>query len=166
MKKGPRQARPKKRCEFCHEWFRPHPRSPHQRCCSTPACQKKRKTAAKKKWWSNNPDYGKSRKPKIQAWAKKYPDYWRKYRHEHPDYVKKEHRRRRSAHKRAKSAAKQDAVRKLSVEKLESIRDSGVDFAAKQDSVHRRVNGILEYLFWKESAAKQDSMVGSLSGAP
>ena len=156
----------KKRCEICHQWFSPHPRAPHQRCCSKPACQKKRKARAKKTWWLKNPDYGKSRNPKIRTWAREHPNYWCKYRKKHPDYVRKERQRRRSAHKRAKNAAKQDAVRKIAVEKLESIRDLEPISAAKQDPVQRRVDGILNYLFWKESAAKQDGMVNCLSAAP
>lgn len=156
----------KKRCEICHKWFTPHPRAPHQSCCSNPACQKKRKAKAKKNWWSENPDYGKSRKPKIRSWAKEYPDYWRKYRKEHPDYVARDNRRRCSSYKRGKFSAKQDAVHKISVEKLESIRDLEPVSSAKQDAVHRRVDSILNYLFWKESSAKQDSMANCLSGAP
>jgi hypothetical protein len=38
--------------------------------------------------------------------------------------------------------------------------------AAKQDAVHRRVDGILDYLFWKESAAKQDAVDSCLCSAP
>lgn len=147
--------RKKRRCEFCHKWFSPHPRAPHQRCCLNPACRKKRKAKADKDWWLNNPDYGKSRNLKICLWAQAYPDYWRKYRKEHPDYVARDNRRRCSSYKRRKISAKQDAVHKISVEKLKSIRDFEPVSSAKQDAVHRRVNGILDYLFWKESSAKQ-----------
>lgn len=156
----------KKRCKFCHQWFTPHPRAPHQSCCSSPACRKKRKALAAKNWWVNNPKYAQGRKPKIKAWAKEYPDYWRKYRQEHPDYARKERQRMRSVRRQAKTVAKQDTVRKISVEKLERIRDSGADFVAKQDAVQRRVDGLLDYLFWKENVAKQDSMADCLSGAP
>lgn len=155
-----------KRCEICHDWFEPQARAPHQRCCSKPACRKKRKAIAKKRWWLSNPDYGKSRKQKICAWAKEYPDYWRKYRREHFDYAEKERRRMRSVRQKAKSVAKQDAVRGMSVKKLESIRDLGADFVAKQDAVNRRVDGILDYLFWKETIAKQDAMEDCLCRAP
>ena len=156
----------RKRCEICHQWFSPHPQAPHQRCCFKVSCRKQRKAKANKSWQLKNPGYGKDRKPKIQAWAKDYPDYWRKYRREHPDYAKKERRRRRSAHQKAKNAAKQDTVRQMSVEKLKSIRDLEPVSAAKQDTVHRRVNGILDYLFWKESVAKQDDMADCLPAAP
>lgn len=155
-----------KRCEICHDWFAPQARAPHQRCCSKPACRKKRKSATDKKWWLKNPNYGKSRKPKIQAWAKNYPDYWQKYRKKHPDYAQKERQRMRSVRQKAKSVAKQDAVRQISIEKLESLRDLGADFVAKQDAVRRRVNGILDYLFWRETVAKQDGIAPCLCRAP
>lgn len=156
---------PKRRCCFCQDWFQPGPRNPRrQQACSDPGCQQKRRAENNRRWRKNNPGYGKGRKQKISAWAREYPDYWRKYRKEHPDYAEKERRRRRSAHQRAKNAAKQDSVRKISVEKLESIRDLGAVSAAKQDSVHRRLNGILDYLFWKESAAKQDAIAFAPGG--
>lgn len=156
----------KKRCEICHQWFTPHPRAPHQRCCSKPACQKKRKAKADKNWNLKNPGYGKGRKLKIKAWAKGYPDYWRKYRRSHSDYAKKECQRMRSVRQKAKNVAKQDAVRQISVEKLESIRGLESQNVAKQDAVHRRVNAILNYLFWKESVAKQDGIANYLASIP
>lgn len=156
----------KKRCEFCHKWFIPHPRAPHQRCCSDPICRKKRKAAADRNWWLKNPDYAKSRNPKIRDWAKNFPDYWQKYRKGRPDYTRKERQRMRSVRQIAKSVAKQDAVRKISVEKLEGIRDLEPVRVAKQDAVQRRVNGILDYLFWKETVAKQDRIANCFSGAP
>ena len=100
----------KKRCEICHQWFSPHPRAPHQRCCFDPACRKERKAKAKKAWRGKTPDYGKGRQSKVCAWAKQYPDYWRNYRQEHPDYVNAERRRMRSVRKKAKTAARQDAI--------------------------------------------------------
>jgi hypothetical protein len=103
---------------------------------------------------------------KIHAWVKGYPNYWHKYRKEHPDYVARDNRRRCSSYKKRKISAKQDAVRQISVEKLESIRDLELVSSAKQDAVHRRVDGILNYLFWKESSAKQDDIANCLLAAP
>lgn len=156
----------KKRCESCYKWFDPNPRSPHQRYCLAPACQKNRKIAAKKRWWLNNPDYGKARQVKIRTWAKGYPDYWRNYRQEHPDYAKKERHRMRSARKKAKSVAKQDAVHQIYVEKLESIRQLEPVSVAKQDAVYRRINDIVECLLWKEGVAKQDGLANYLVASP
>jgi len=149
----------KRRCEFCHEWFSPDPRTvKFQRSCTKPDCRKKRSRASVRQWWKQNPGYNKGRSPKVRAWAKAYPNYWRKYRQEHPDYVKKERRRRRSAHKKAKNAAKQNAISQISLEKLESIRNLEPNSAAKQNTIHRRVDGILDYLFWKECVAKQNAI--------
>ena len=63
----------------------------------------------------------------------KVTDYWQNYRKEHPDYVEKDNKRRHASHKKEKNAA-------------------------KQDTIQRRQNGILDYLIWKESAAKQDAI--------
>lgn len=156
----------KKRCEICYNWFTPQARAPHQRCCSNPVCRKKRKAAADKNWWLKNQNYGKSRKQKIRDWAKNYLNYWQKYRGEHPDYARKERQRMLSIRQKAKSVAKQDAVHEISVEKLKGIRDLAPISVAKQDAVHRRVDGILDYLFWKETVAKQDEIAYCFCRAP
>lgn len=156
----------KKRCEFCHEWFDPHPRSPHQRYCAKLTCQKARKARADKNWRLNNPGYGKGRKSKIRTWAKKYPDYWHNYRRTHPAYTVKDNRRRCSSYKRDRISAKQDAVRQIYVDKLESIRDLEAVSSAKQDVVHRRINELVNCLIWKESSAKQDGLANCLVASP
>lgn len=154
-----RQAQGKKRCEFCHEWFIPDPRTAKiQRSCAQEDCRKKRRASAIRAWRLRNHDYNKSRCPKIREWAQSYPNYWRKYRREHPNYAKKERRRRRSAHQKAKNAAKQNTIAMISLEKLGSIRDLEPVSAAKQNAIRSQVNGILDYLFWKETVAKQDTI--------
>ncbi|MBI5399094.1 hypothetical protein HZB07_00560 [Candidatus Saganbacteria bacterium] len=100
----------KKRCKFCHQWFTPHLQAPHQSCCSGTVCRKKRKALAAKNWWLNNPKYAQGRKPKIKTWAKNYPDYWHRYRKEHPDYVTSDGRRRCSSYRRRRISAKQDSM--------------------------------------------------------
>lgn len=159
----------KRRCEFCHKWYLPNPRTYLiQRCCTKPECHKKRKAGADKAWRNKNQGYdkGKGRRKKIRSWARSYPDYWQKYRQEHPEYVKKDNKRRHTSHKKEKNAAKQDTIRKISVEKLKSIKEIKPDSAAKQDAIQHRQNGILDYLFWKESAAKQVLMVNHIYKEP
>lgn len=157
----------KKRCKLCHEWFTPDPRTAKfQRCCTKPECQRERSHSAVRRWWQRNPGYNKSRAAKTSAWAKAYPNYWRKYRREHPDYAKNERQRMRSVRRQAKNVAKQNAIAQISLEKLESIRDLRPNFVAKQNAIHRRVNGILDYLFWKESVAKQNEIAPYLCHAP
>jgi len=149
----------KKRCEICHKWFLPDPRTYRtQRCCSNSECRKKRKAKTDKNWRDNNPGYDKSRKEKKRKWAKAYPDYWQKYRKEHPDYVKKDNKRRSNRYKKEKISANQVMIREKSVEKLKSIQKIKPYSSANQVVIHRRVEGILEYLIWKESSANQVNM--------
>lgn len=149
----------KKRCEFCYEWFTPHACTKQkQKCCSKPDCRKKRKARTKRTWWNKNAGYNKSRKAKIKAWARNYPNYWQKYRKKHPDYVARDNRRRCSVYRKRKISAKQDQLAQISLEKLESIKKFEVVSSAKQDQLHSQVNGILDYLFWKEFSAKQNTL--------
>ena len=130
----------KRRCEFCHEWFTPDPRTVRtQRSCAKPACRKQRSRAAVRNWRQQNQDCNKGRGPKIREWAKAYPDYWRQYRRYHPEYAAKDNQRRRTARQRAKNAA-------------------------KRNEIHRRVEGILDYLLWKELSAKQNEMASVPAG--
>ena len=142
----------KKRCRFCRRWFTPNPRAPHQICCGSSQCRELRKSAADRSWRQNNSGYDKSRAGKKRVWASG-KGYWRTYRRNHPDYVIRDNRRRRRAHKSGKNAANQDAVHKIAVEKLASIRAMPPVFAANQDAVARRVDLIVDYLILKEPAA-------------
>jgi hypothetical protein len=49
--------------------------------------------------------------------------------------------------------------RAIAVGKLRDILALTPDPAAKQDMILRRVDGLVDYLLWKEGAAKQKDMV-------
>lgn len=158
--------RKSQRCIICHLWFQPNPRTiRNQKACSRLPCQKQRKFLANQSWRIRHPRYNHSRRHKVQAWAKTYPDYWRHYRATHPDYVERDNRRRRLSRKKALCAAKQDAIDQIAVEKLRGIPTVGPESAAKQAAILRRLNGVVEFLFWKETAAKQGSIDFAASSA-
>ena len=109
-------------------------------------------------WWrENGAATNAARAPKLRDWAKRV-DYWRRYRADHPDQTRRDNERRRRAKQTAKRAAKQDTRRRISVGMLRDIRALTPETAAKQDTIHRRVEGIVDFLLWKEGAAKQDAM--------
>lgn len=54
-----------------------------------------------------------------------------------------------------KSDAKQVLMRQIAVEKLRSIEAQAPKTVAKQVLIHRWMDGIVDYLFWKEGVAKQ-----------
>ena len=155
----------RRRCHICEDWFIPRRRARKisQRCCSKAACQKERKAENKRDWWRRNPDYDQSRRTKIQDWAKDYPDYWRQYRATHPGYVEKDNRRRVLSRQKSQLSAKQDLTGQIAVEKLRNVQEIGLGLSAKQDSVHRRVDGLVDYLLWNEESAKQNHIASALS---
>ena len=148
---------PKKRCVVCHRWYEPDFRiGEDQLACDREECKKERKAEYNRQWRKKNPGYGPGR-AQVREWAKAYPDYWRHYRKTHPAYVERERQARRSRRRRQKSAAKQVSMRQIAVEKLRSIEAQAPKSAANQVLIHRRVGAIVDYLLWKESAAKQVS---------
>ena len=154
-----------KRCKFCRTWFTCNPRTEPQICCEKPECREHRKIAAKRLWWRNNPDYDKSRAGKKLKWARGR-DYWRYYRRTHPAYAAADNKRRRKAYKNQKFSANQDAITKIAVGKLESIRDIIPNPSANQDMIARRVDIIVDYLFLKEPSANQNGTDLSLPSGP
>lgn len=136
----------KKRCQFCHAWFSPDPRTPQQKCCGSPACRKQRKKAADKRWRLNNPGYDKTRAAKKRAWAQSC-DYWSRYRQARPAYAAADGKRRCKSYKARKFSANQDARRQITVELLASTRAIATNPSANQDAIARRVDIIAGYLF-------------------
>jgi len=149
---------PKKRCVICHRWYKPNPRiGEDQLACDREECRSERKAEYDRAWRKKNPGYEAGRKVKQQAWAKANPTYWQRYRKTHPDYVERERERMMSRRKALKSDAKQVSMRQIAVEKLRSIEAQALKTVAKQVSIRRRMDGIVDYLFWKEGVAKQVS---------
>jgi hypothetical protein len=95
---------------------------------------------------------------KVRAWAVGYPHYWQEYRRGHPEYCRRDNRRRQAAHKRVKNAAKQVEISTIAVERLAGIPCFEGANAAKQVEMDRRVDAVVAYLLWREGAAKQVEM--------
>ena len=150
---------PKKRCVVCHVWYQPDFRvGEAQLTCAGEKCRKEQKAEVDRQWREDNPGYAGGRKGKLAAWAEAHPGYWRQYRKSHPEYVERERIGRRSRRQRQENAAKQVSMRQIAVEKLLSIQAQAPKSAAKQVLIHRRMGAIVDYLLWKESAAKQVSI--------
>lgn len=75
-----------KLCACCGKSFDPRPQIPHQAYCSSPACQRARKRQWQQDKVHSDPDYRDNQRDAQRAWLKRHPDYWRQYRHDHPDY--------------------------------------------------------------------------------
>lgn len=156
---------PKKRCIFCHKWFRPDPRTAHQTCCPAPECRKTRKALTNKSWRIRHPNQDKARAGKKRAWAHG-TGYWRNYRRAHPEYRAKDNQRRSTAYKKQNLSANQDLRRKIAVGKLTSIREMTPVSSANQDLMPRRMAGLLDYLLWTWSSANPSPTDLKPAGGP
>ena len=106
-------------CCHCGDFFTPSPRHKNQVYCMRPACRRARKAAWKRNKMQTDSDYSFNQKLSNQKWARDHPDYWRNYRREHPEYVKRNrilqtvrNRRQRCSHQShvgCDSVAKVDA---------------------------------------------------------
>jgi adenylate kinase len=66
--------------------------------------------------------------------------------------------KRRAAHRASLdcfAVAKRDALRKISVDKLKEIQAQAVTAVAKRDTLARRVDQVVDYLFWKETSQNE-----------
>jgi hypothetical protein len=149
---------PRKRCLVCRCWFEPRAQTPGQKTCSRSPCQKKRHRNACAAWRQNNPTYDLTRNGKKRIWARAFPDYWRRYRAEHPDYCQRDNARRAQACREASFSANQDAWRQMTVERLQGLQASIVSSSANQDACHRRMKAVIDFLVWKELSANRDTI--------
>ena len=127
-----------RRCVHCKRHFQSDPRSARfQRFCSERACRRARQRRKLMRWRALHPNHAQRYAPKARAWAKAYPDYWRRYRAEHSDYRERERRRMAAKRRRQKRAplrgtvpcrplsewdvANETAMRRVVVEKLRAL---------------------------------------------
>jgi hypothetical protein len=146
----------KKRCLHCRRWFRPYARRrPIQRFCALRPCQRERHRRNCLAFYRNDPHCDGKRRQKIRDWARRYPDYWRRYRAAHPGYRERERRRMQAKRGQAIRVAKRDVWRRIAVERLRDIQAQGTEFVAKRDVFDRRVEAVLEFLVWKETSQNE-----------
>ncbi len=89
----------RKGCVYCHELFDPYPALyRRQRACSKSVCQQQRRRASNRRYRDSNPYDGDYRREVKKQWRQKQSrDYMRRYRKNHPNYIKtnrcQQHRR-------------------------------------------------------------------------
>lgn len=80
---------PMKRCAACGRLFKPWPQIPSQQYCSEPDCQRERRRRKQQAKRKSNAAYRDSDAQYLKDWLVKNPNYWKKYRTGHPDYVER-----------------------------------------------------------------------------
>lgn len=82
-------------CKYCQQAFQPDPYHPQQRVCSQPACQSQRRSNYHRQKIASDPVYQQVCLDSPRKWRKKHPDYWRRYRQDHPEQVEQNRRQQR-----------------------------------------------------------------------
>ena len=147
-------------CRQCRGPFRPDPRiGEAQKVCSRVACQRSRRRVTLRLWRVLHPENVKVHAERGHAWAEANPDYWRRYRQEHPVYYQKDLLRRRKAYQQGRSSANEIAIADISRQKLAALEALQLPgFSANETSIDRRVELVVDYLVWKARSAKEVSM--------
>jgi hypothetical protein len=77
----------KKWCSSCGIAFEPRAQTPRQTFCPKDECQLARKRLWQRAKRTTDKDYRENQAAAQELWRSTHPDYWRKYRKEHPDYA-------------------------------------------------------------------------------
>jgi hypothetical protein len=73
----------------CRKLFLTDSRVKGQRYCSKKTCQRLRKRQWQRQKIKNDPDYRDNQRDAQLCWVGQNRDYWRRYREQHPGYVKR-----------------------------------------------------------------------------
>ena len=100
-----------KRCLACGDPFPLRTQSPDQSYCSAIECQRQRRKLWQREKRQTDDDYRQNQARAQRTWLDSQPDYWQRYRAEHPDYTQRnrEQQRVRSGAQRVGTIAKMDA---------------------------------------------------------
>jgi len=108
-------------CKNCLSPFRPHYKVPNQKYCSSDTCQKARRREWQRKKRHNDDDYKKNQYEAQKSWSSKNPDYWRKYREQHPGYVERNKRLQKKRYVKSVIASRKMEPRSKKIAKMDDL---------------------------------------------
>ncbi len=83
------------RCPYCQQVFQPDPYHPQQRVCSQPTCQSQRRSDYHRQKIASDPVYQQVCLESPRKWREAHPDYWKRYRQDHPQQMEQNRRQQR-----------------------------------------------------------------------
>ena len=81
--------RPSRSCRYCQQIFQPSIYRPEQHVCSQPACQRKRRSGYHRERIRKDAEYAEDVRASQRKWRQANPDYWKRYREQHPGCVER-----------------------------------------------------------------------------
>ena len=101
-----------RRCRYCERTFQPSKYQPAQVVCSDSGCQRRRRAEYHHQKIAADPEYRQVCLDSPQKWRSRNPDYWRRYREQHPAAVE---RNRQQQHVRDQKRRLRDLANNNSV---------------------------------------------------
>ena len=80
-------------CRYCQQFFSPSPYHPQQAVCSQLACQRQRRRDYHRQKIASDPVYRQVCLESPRKWREVHPGYWKHYRQDHPQAVKRNRQR-------------------------------------------------------------------------
>ena len=108
-------------CRYCQSPFRPHPKVPIQKYCSSETCQKARRRKWQKQKMQSDEDYKKNQREALSAWRKNNLGYWRRYRTNHPAYVEKNRMLQKKRNAKIRQRSKRQGGRVDRIAKMDEL---------------------------------------------
>ena len=118
----------RKRCTACNDLFTPRRNVPDQTYCSKPECQRERRRRWQRRKLKDDPDYRANQVAAQRRWRERHPDYWRRYRRDHPAYTERNRQRQRQRNRKRDppvTGPSAPAVAKMDAYPLQSVLPSG-----------------------------------------
>lgn len=91
-------------CAACGMQFVPRPQIHNQLFCSNPQCQRERRRRRQAEKRANSPGQRANDAQYYRDWVIKNPDYWKRYRANHPEYAERNRIQQRQRNKDRKNA--------------------------------------------------------------
>lgn len=82
-----------RRCRYCGRIFQPSKYQAKQSVCSDADCQRRRRADYHRQRIAADPEYRQVCLDSPQKWRSRNPDYWRRYREQHPAAVEQNRQR-------------------------------------------------------------------------
>ena len=129
-------------CRYCQQIFQPSIYRPQQSVCSEPECQRRRRREDHRERIRKDSGYAGDVRASQKKWRQANPDYWKRYRDEHPDAAKsnRQQQRRRDQKRRLLNLAKNNLALDLKHEASEVwLLGPGVTDLAKNNLASAKV---------------------------
>lgn len=152
----------RKRCQFCHEFYKPDPRTyRQQKTCTKSRCRAARRSHAVKRWKLHHKYHAQGDSHKQKQWRERHKGYWKQWRAKHPGYVRRNRRKQRGRNARNRTLiAKGNEIELICVENLRQI--SLLRLIAKRNEWHKilflQIDELCRYLQRQLLIAKGNDM--------